>query len=106
MTIDSLENLPYKAWLPRLQAALVALRGVVSAYGTARETDHDAFDREVPLRKEHLLAVDKLAGLVRAAFPGDRDKQDAIFPQSAAEDDTGEGGGGGGEGSGGGTSGS
>jgi hypothetical protein len=94
-------------WLARLQTALDALRGAVSAHGTARGADQDAFDRELALREEHLLAVDKLAGLVRAAFPGDRDKQDVVFPQSVGEDDAGEGSGsGGGEGSGGGTSGS
>jgi hypothetical protein len=39
----------------------------------------------VALRDEHFLSVDKLMGLVRAAFPRDRARQDLIFP--VVEDD-------------------
>jgi hypothetical protein len=51
----------------------------------------------VPLRREeHERAVDELIGRVRAAFPQDRTRQDAVFPTGRSrsagsdEDENGE----------------
>ncbi|HRI69263.1 MAG TPA: hypothetical protein PK156_33765 [Polyangium sp.] len=68
-------------WLPRLEAALANLKTAAEAYRLARKAYMDAFQDEVALRAEHYQAVDKIMGLVRAAFPNDRARQDVIFPE-------------------------
>lgn len=79
-----------KEWEPKLKGALGDLEGAVAAHTAATGADLDAFRTELSLREEHLLAVDKLAGLVRGAFPNDRTKQDLVFPETSADDDAGE----------------
>jgi len=75
-------------WLPKLQASLTKLKATAEAYKVAHKAHADAFQDEVALRAEHYQAVDKVMGLVRAAFPNDRARQDLIFP---VMDDGGEG---------------
>lgn len=68
---------------------LVALGGPVLAklgaaaevHKAARAAYDQAFQEEVALREEHRRYVDRLMGEVRAAFPGDRARQDIVFPQ-------------------------
>lgn len=71
-------------WAPKLEAALAKLRSAADAHKAAFKNHGDAFQDELALREEHLLAVDKLMGQVRAAFPGDRAKQDLVFPSVAS----------------------
>lgn len=73
-------------WLPKLEAVLAKFRAAVEAYNVARKAYVNAFQDEIALRAEHHEAIDKLMGLVRAAFPNDRVKQDLVFPIS--DDDT------------------
>lgn len=73
-------------WLAKLQAALGQLKSTADAYKLANKAHADAFQDELALRTEHYHAVDKLMGLVRAAFPNDRARQDLIFP--VMDDDT------------------
>ncbi|MFO0589007.1 MAG: hypothetical protein U0441_15765 [Polyangiaceae bacterium] len=70
-------------WQPKLAAALSKLQGAADAYKAATKADGDAFLEEVALREQHAHAVDKVMGLVRAAFPKDRAKQDLVFPESS-----------------------
>ncbi len=67
-------------WLPKLETALGNLQTTASAYKVARTAYLEAFQDELALRADHYQAVDKLMGLVRAAFPNDRVRQDLIFP--------------------------
>jgi hypothetical protein len=67
-------------WTPKLEAVLTTLRSTAEAYTLARKTYSEVFQDEVALRAEHYQAIDKLMGLVRAAFPNDRAKQDLVFP--------------------------
>lgn len=83
-------------WLPPVKEALAVLTAAAKAYDGALEVEVGAFRSEVALRDEHRLTIDKVIGLVRAAFPGDRAKQDVIFPEVAGTDG-GEGGDGGAE---------
>jgi hypothetical protein len=76
-------------WLPKLKAALAVLVEAAKAYQAAFDAFTGAFKEEAALRDEHFFGVDKLMGLVRAAFPGDKARQDLVFP---AVDDGGEGG--------------
>jgi len=68
-------------WLPRLQAAHDRIAAAAQAYQTALQGYQTAFGEEVALRDDHALVVDTLMGQVRATFPNDRDRQDAIFPE-------------------------
>lgn len=74
-------------WLPKLETALSHLKTTADAYKVTRAAYVEAFADEVALRAEHYQAIDKLMGLVRAAFPNDRTRQDLIFP---VMDDSGE----------------
>lgn len=79
---------PYRAeWLPKLQAGLAKLQAAAAAYDAARKDYLAAFADELALRQDHLLAVDRLIGLVRAAFPHDRARQDLVFPAVEEGDD-------------------
>ena len=68
-------------WLPRLEPALSALSQAVEAYKNARADYLDALHDEYALRDEHEMAVEKVMGQVRTAFPGDRRRQDSVFPR-------------------------
>lgn len=68
-------------WLPRLQAAHDRLVVAAQAAQVAQQAYQAAFGEEVALRDDHALLVDTLMGQVRAVFPGDRDRQDVIFPE-------------------------
>ncbi len=83
--------------LPKLKAALTALETAVDAYESARRAYLAAFGDELAVRDEHRLAVERLMGQVRAIFPGDRKRQDLVFPDvevssGHAEDDASDGG--------------
>jgi len=77
-------------WKPKLDASLAALSVAAKEQQDARNTFLDAFKAEIALRDEHYLAIDKLMGLVRAAFPRDGVRQDLVFP---VLDEGGDGGG-------------
>lgn len=85
---------PYRAeWLPKLKNAFSAFTTALSDYAAALKAHDDAFRAEMALREAHHDAVDKIAGIVRAAFPRDKDTQDVIFPslddeQYAEEEET------------------
>ncbi|MDI1432771.1 hypothetical protein [Polyangium sorediatum] len=71
----------YRAvWTPKLDAALATLEATVDAHVTALAAHDEAFQVELALRDAHHDAVDKVIGIVRAAFPRDRDLQDVLFP--------------------------
>jgi hypothetical protein len=81
----------YRAeWKPKLEAALTKLTSTGKDVETARDAYLNAFRAEVALRAEHYYSVDKLMGLVRSAFPGDRAKQDLVFPVIEDSDGGGE----------------
>ncbi|MFT3771203.1 MAG: hypothetical protein QM820_37790 [Minicystis sp.] len=82
-SIDAYRN----AWLPRLQAALDLLKQRAAAADAARKAYVTAFRKELVLRREHRKAVERVMGFVRAEFPGDKAKQDLVFPEVDAEDD-------------------
>lgn len=68
-------------WLPRLQTAHDRIAAAAQAYQAALQGYQTAFGEEVALRDDHALLIDTLMGQVRATFPNDRDRQDAIFPE-------------------------
>jgi hypothetical protein len=73
--------IPFAAeWIPKLQAPLATLTAAAATHKSARETHDNAFREEVSLRDEHRRHVDRLMGETRAAFPGDRPRQDVVFP--------------------------
>ncbi|MDI1451687.1 hypothetical protein [Polyangium sp. 6x1] len=74
--IDEFRN----AWSPKLGAALASLEAALAAHEAARAEHDDAFKAELALRDAHHDAVDRAMGVVRAAFPRDRELQDVIFP--------------------------
>lgn len=74
-------------WAPKLKAALDKLKAAADAHKAALSAHGGKFQEEVALRDQHRQSVDKLMGQVRAAFPGDRIKQDLVFP--AVDDDGG-----------------
>lgn len=71
------------SWLPQIQPALDRLRAAASAHQAATAAYQAAFREEAALRDEHLRQVERIMGLVKAAFPGDRARQDVIFPEVA-----------------------
>lgn len=68
-------------WKPKLQAALDKLMAAAQAHKAALGGHADRFRDEVALRQQHKQSIDRLMGQVRAAFPGDRVKQDLVFPE-------------------------
>jgi hypothetical protein len=69
-----------QVWLPKLESALEQLEGSIAAHEAATLAHQDAFAEERALREAHHETVDKVIGMVRAAFPRDRNMQDVIFP--------------------------
>lgn len=74
-------------WLPKIEASLALLKAAADELKVARDAYLDAYRAEFALRSEHYRMLDKIMGLVRAAFPDDRAKQDLIFPD-VEDDDT------------------
>lgn len=72
-------------WKPKIEAALTQLTTAAATHLAARKAHDSAFQTEVALRDEHRRSIDRLMGLVRAAFPGDRTRQDLVFPAMADE---------------------
>jgi hypothetical protein len=66
---------------PKIEAALSALRAADTDHKAAHKAYVDAFGTELGLRQEHYRALDRIIGGVKAAFPGDRAKQDLVFPE-------------------------
>lgn len=69
--------------LPKLEAARTALETAVTEFQTARDAYYSAFAVEKGMRDEHRLAIDALMGAVRNVFPGDRRRQDTVFPEAS-----------------------
>ncbi|NUN15688.1 MAG: hypothetical protein HUU55_18845 [Myxococcales bacterium] len=67
-------------WEPAFKDRIAALTAAIDAYTAINQQDANLFAIEMAARDDHGLLVDKIAGLVRAAFPNDRNKQDIIFP--------------------------
>ncbi len=67
-------------WLGKLETALMQLETAIATHETARAAYDNAFKAEMALRDAHHDLIDKVMGIVRAAFPRDRDVQDVIFP--------------------------
>lgn len=77
----------YRAeWVPKLKNVLALLNAAITQHDAAKSLYDDAFGLEVALREAHLDSVDRTIGLVRAAFPRDREIQDVIFPQMDDDD--------------------
>lgn len=70
------------AEMPKLEAQRDKLEAAVTRYQSSRDAYYNAFAIEKGMRDEHRLAVDALMGSVRAAYPGDKRRQDTIFPDS------------------------
>ena len=73
-------------WLPKIKSALATLNAAIAAHEQSTAAYNDAFKSELAVREAHHDAVDKIIGLVRAAFPRDREIQDVIFPQMDDDD--------------------
>lgn len=72
---------PFAAeWKPKLEAALAKLTDAAAAHKAARDAHDNAFREELAFRDEHRRYVDRLIGQTRAAFAGDRARQDLVFP--------------------------
>jgi hypothetical protein len=69
-----------KEWLPKLQNAQKELEAAIAQYDAATAAHTVAFKDEKALRDQHYNEVDRIMGLVRAAFPRDKEMQDIIFP--------------------------
>ena len=67
-------------WLAKLESALDKLETAVTTYESARDAHDQAFQAELALRDAHWEMVDRIMGMVRSAFPLDKDVQDVIFP--------------------------
>lgn len=67
-------------WLAKLETALAKLEAAISTYESARDAHDQAFQAELALRDAHWEMVDRIMGMVRSAFPLDKDVQDVIFP--------------------------
>jgi hypothetical protein len=67
-------------WVPRLTADAERFESAVAAYETAMAEHDAAFQTELTRRAEHSRMIDELIGRVRAVFPEDRVRQDAVFP--------------------------
>jgi hypothetical protein len=72
-------------WLGKLETALAHLETAIATHETARAAYDDAFNAEMALRAAHHDLIDKVMGIVRAAFPRDRDIQDVIFPNMGGD---------------------
>lgn len=73
-------------WAPRIEAPLDALRQASTAHNSAKAAYVNAFAEELAQRAEHARQVDRMMGLVRAAFPRDTAKQDVVFPEPVIKD--------------------
>lgn len=69
--------------LPKLEAARNRLESAVAEFQAARDAYYAAFAVEKAMRDEHRLAIDALMGTVRSLFPGDKRRQDTVFPEVA-----------------------
>lgn len=67
-------------WQAKLETALAKLEAAISTYEGAQTAHDQAFRAEMALRDAHWEMVDRVMGLVRSAFPLDKDVQDVIFP--------------------------
>jgi hypothetical protein len=67
-------------WLPRLRAVHDQLARAVADYETVAAEAQQLFREELRLRVDHERLVDQLIGRVRATFPKDRARQNAVFP--------------------------
>ena len=67
-------------WAPKVAAAEKQLADAVNGRAKALGTHSARRAEERALMDDHELTIEKLMGHVRVAFPGDRARQDAIFP--------------------------
>lgn len=68
------------AWLPKLESALGQLETAITSHEASQLAHQEAFAEERALREVHHETVDRVIGMVRAAFPRDKNMQDVIFP--------------------------
>jgi hypothetical protein len=68
-------------WQARLAAAADRFEAAVDAHREAVTTLEQAFADETNKRAAHAYAVDRVMGQVRAAFPSDASRQNAVFPR-------------------------
>jgi hypothetical protein len=66
---------------PKLRAGIARLKAAAAAHNVTDQNYVRAFKAEISLRSEHARQIDRLMGLVRAAFPFNKAKQDIIFPE-------------------------
>lgn len=74
--IDDYRN----TWLPKLRAAHAQLEAAMTTYEEATTAHREAFIKECELRDTHYETMDRAMGIVREAFPLDRDMHEVIFP--------------------------
>ncbi len=74
--IDDYRN----TWLPKLRAAHAQLETAMTSYDEATKAHREAFIKECELRDAHFETMDRAMGIVREAFPRDRDMHEVIFP--------------------------
>ncbi len=72
-------------WQPKLESTLTSFKNKADTYQGASDAYVDAFRAELALRHEHFFTVDKMMGLVRAAFPRDKTRQDLVFPDMGSD---------------------
>lgn len=73
---------PLKAdFAARLGAAASAFASAETAYRDAYKAWSDAFDEERLRRDDHYRTMDKLFGLIRAAFPTDAARREVVVPE-------------------------
>lgn len=67
-------------WLAKLETARTKFETVLATHDAAQAAHDEAFRAEIALRAAHWEMLDRVMGVVRMAFPLDRDLQDLIFP--------------------------
>ena len=69
------------AWRASLSSAISDLADTLASRDEADKDLHDTYAKLAAQGAAHRREVDRLMGIVRAAFPQDRVRQDAVFPE-------------------------
>lgn len=72
-------------WQPKLAAQIAKLQAAADQYNALKQQDSELAKQENAQKDAHALLIDKIAGHLRAIFPNDAKRQNAIFPASAKE---------------------
>ncbi len=67
-------------WLPKIESAATEFNAAIGAYDAAARELSQIFARELVVRDEHELSVERIMGHVKALFPRDPGLRDVIFP--------------------------